>query len=147
MKRRLNNKHTRWKNCFDYIHKFATNRRSKSTSSYSIETDRREQSCAFFYVRFQNKTLVIHNPAFGVMTPCSLVGGTNFQSVKIKTVHSSQMLLAANYQTTRFRDQKVQQIFQHVTNRQPASARPMKTMKYPTSKVGASELPYNFSVT
>jgi hypothetical protein len=74
-----------------------------------------------FCVIFQINTVVIHNPAFGVMTPCSLVGGTNVQSFRMKTVYSSQILVSSDYQTTQFRNQKVQQMFQHVTNRQPAS--------------------------
>jgi hypothetical protein len=119
MKRRLNNKHTRQTSCFDYIHKFATDSQKAHHSISSKRTD--SNSPVHFYVRFQIKTLVIHNPAFREMSTCSLVGVTNVQSVRMKTVYSSQMSVAANYQTTRFRNQKVQKIFQHVTDRQPAS--------------------------
>jgi len=55
------------------MHKFATNRRTKSTSFYFIETD--TNSPVAFYARFQIQTLVIHNLAFGETTTCSLVGG------------------------------------------------------------------------
>jgi len=102
-----------------YINSQQTDSQKVRHSISSKRTD--SNSPVHFYVRFQIKTLVIHNPAFGMMTTCSLVGGTNVQSVRMKTVYSSQMSVDANYQITWFRNQKAQKIFQHVTDRQPAS--------------------------
>lgn len=113
-----------------YINSQQTDGQKARHSISSKQTD--STSSVIFNARFQIKTLVIHNPVFGVIT-CSLVGGTNVQCVRIKTVYSSQTLADANYQTAGSVTKSPANIS---TSHQPSAcfcrvkipARPMKTM-------------------